>query len=172
MINKGRSKHTSHLSLEHIQLRELGLQDLEGILSIEVRSYSHPWSRKNFTDSFEAGYSVQGLFDHDPIHFEPILLGYFVAMRGFDEYHLLNLTVSPEYLRLGLAKQMLEILKQMTRNAALQWIWLEVRASNLAAIALYTACGFIKTGERKNYYPLGRLGSGEREDAVLMSLKI
>jgi ribosomal-protein-alanine N-acetyltransferase len=172
MNNKEIPKHTAHLLSEHIQLRELGLQDLEWMLSIEVCSYSHPWSRKNFTDSFESGYSVQGLFDHDPVHFEPTLLGYFVAMKGFDEYHLLNLTVSPDYLRLGLAKQMLEVLKQMTRNAGLQWIWLEVRASNFAAIALYTAYGFIKTGERKNYYPLGRLGSGEREDAVLMSLKI
>ena len=145
---------------------------LEALLLIESCCYSHPWTRNNFMDSFAAGYLMQGLFKINSLLEDPELIGYYVAMKGVDEYHLLNLTVSPSFQRKGLAKVMLDELQKAAKLAHLNWIWLEVRASNRIAIALYTAYGFSRTGERKNYYPFGNLGSNLRENAVLMSMNI
>ncbi len=55
-----------------------------------------------------------------------------------------------------------------TRTGA-QWLWLEVRASNLRAQQVYEAHGFRRVGERKRYYPAAH---GQREDAVVMSLPL
>ena len=159
------------LSLD-FKIHPLVPNNLDALLLIESCSYSHPWTRTNFMDSFAAGYLMQGLFKTGPLCEDLELVGYYVAMKGVDEYHLLNLTVSPSFQRRGLAKCMLNVLQNAAKLAHLNWIWLEVRESNRTAIALYTAYGFNKTGERKNYYPYGKLGSSQRENAVLMSFKI
>jgi len=156
----------------HLELRKLTSQDLDSLIMVESVSYSHPWTRINFLYSLEAGYLMQGIFKVDQRNKVSTLIGYFVAMKGVDEYHLLNITVAPSFQRRGFANHMLDVLKQSSMELSLHWIWLEVRASNAGAIALYTAYGFNITGERKNYYPYGKLGSSQRENAVLMSFKI
>ena len=62
---------------------------LDALLAIENSAYSHPWTRGNFIDAMAAGYQAQLLVADGQI------LGYFVAMRGVDEVHLLNITVAP-----------------------------------------------------------------------------
>ena len=77
---------------------------LEAVLQVEKRAYSHPWTRGNFVDSQQAGYQVQLLLC------EQQLLGYFVAMEGVQEVHLLNITVAPDFQRQGWARLMLDAL--------------------------------------------------------------
>ena len=136
---------------------------LDALLAVEQRAYSHPWTRGNFTDALASGYQAQVLMAGDP------LLGYFVAMMGVDEVHLLNLTVAPEFQRQGWARVLLEALALWSRGQGAQWLWLEVRASNLRAQQIYLAHGFRRVGERKRYYPADH---GQREDAVVMSLSL
>jgi ribosomal-protein-alanine N-acetyltransferase len=97
------------------------------------------------------------------------LVGYFVAMKGVDEVHLLNLTVAPEYQRQGWARVMLDALALWSRRQDAQWLWLEVRVSNMRAMQVYERHGYRRVGQRKNYYPNG---PGQREDAVVMSLAL
>ncbi len=68
---------------------------LDRVLHVEQRAYSHPWSRANFIDALHSGYQAQMLTANGQ------LLGYFVAMKGVDEVHLLNITVAPEFQRQG-----------------------------------------------------------------------
>jgi ribosomal-protein-alanine N-acetyltransferase len=98
------------------------------------------------------------------------LLGYFVAMKGVDEVHLLNITVAPEHQRQGWARIMLDALAIWSRGQGAQWLWLEVRVSNVRAKAVYERYGFRHVGTRRNYYPGD--GSAAREDAVVMSLAL
>jgi ribosomal-protein-alanine N-acetyltransferase len=100
------------------------------------------------------------------------LLGYFVAMKGVDETHLLNLTVAPAYQRQGWARVMLDALMLWSRGQGAQWLWLEVRASNAHAKAVYQHCGFREVGLRKGYYPAGGSLLNPREDAIVMSFKL
>jgi [ribosomal protein S18]-alanine N-acetyltransferase len=55
------------------------------------------------------------------------------------------------------------------RGEGAQWLWLEVRESNVRAMRIYEHHGYRRVGERKGYYPARH---GHREDAVVMSLKL
>ena len=135
---------------------------LDEVLRVEQAAYSHPWSRGNFTDSLRSGYEVQLLVAGQT------LLGYFVAMKGVDEVHLLNITVAPAYQRQGWARMMLDALALWSRAQGAEWLWLEVRVSNDRARQVYEQHGYRRVGVRKNYYP----DDPGREDAVVMSLKL
>lgn len=130
------------------------------VVAIERTAYSHPWTERNFADSLLAGYNCQLLVAG------PVLIGYFVAMRGVGEVHLLNITVAPSYQRQGWASLLMEGLALWSRGQAAQCLWLEVRAGNHQALTVYEHLGFVRVGRRKDYYPAD---GGKREDAVVMS---
>ena len=136
---------------------------LDAVLAIERQAYSHPWSQRNFADTLAAGHQAQCLLGGDE------LIGYFVAMQGVDEVHLLNLTVAPAHQRLGWARVMLDALAIWARGQGAGWLWLEVRASNERAQHVYAQRGFARVGRRKAYYPDS---AQAREDAVVMSLRL
>ena len=151
--------------------------DLDAVHAVEISAYAHPWSRKHFRDSLQAGYPAVMLLG-DPLPGERSkseradgrrLLGYLVAMSGVDEVHLLNITVAPAHQRQGWARFMLDALSLWSRGQRAQWLWLEVRESNAPARRLYESHGFTQVGVRKGYYPTGQL---QREDAVVMSLQL
>ncbi|XAH23190.1 ribosomal protein S18-alanine N-acetyltransferase [Xylophilus sp. GW821-FHT01B05] len=133
------------------------------VLPVEQVAYTHPWTHANFADSLVAGYQAQCLFGGQS------LLGYFVAMKGVDEVHLLNLTVAPAFQQQGWARVMLDGLGTWARGQGALWLWLEVRVSNLRAQHVYEQHGFQRVGMRKRYYPAV---DNEREDAVVMSLRL
>ena len=140
---------------------------LEAVARIEQSAYAQPWSQGNFADSLKAGYQAQLLTAGVPPQVE--LLGYFVAMKGVDEVHLLNITVAPAHQRQGWAVVMLEALVIWARGQGAKWLWLEVRVSNARAKAVYERFGFGQVGTRRNYYPATAAG---REDAIVMSLAL
>lgn len=137
---------------------------LDTVMAIEVGAYAFPWSRGNFVDSLAAGYDARVLYDE-----QGELLGYFVAMAGVDEMHLLNITVAPAAWHQGHARFMLGALADLCRQRRAAQLWLEVRESNERARAIYRRHGFAEVGKRKGYYPDAH---GRREDAVVMSLAI
>lgn len=137
----------------------------DAVLRVEQSAYDHPWSRGNFNDSLNAGYQAQVLAAGPDGSSE--LLGYFVAMKGVDEVHLLNITVAPGHQRQGWARVMLDALVLWSRGQGALWLWLEVRVSNERARAVYEHVGFRHVGTRRAYYPAA---GGQREDAVVMSL--
>lgn len=136
---------------------------IDAVLQIEQHAYAHPWNRTNFLDALQSGYQAQMLLA------EETLLGYFVAMQGVDEVHLLNITVAPEFQRQGWSRVMLDALALWARGRAAQWLWLEVRVGNARAMQVYEAQGYARVGVRKDYYPAGH---GKREDAVVMGLRL
>ena len=149
------------------QLEPMTSDWLEVVARVEQSAYEHPWTAGNFSDSIEAGYQAQLLTGGAPPAAE--LIGYFVAMQGVDEVHLLNITVAPAHQRQGWAQVMLDAVTLWARGQGAQWVWLEVRPSNAPARALYERYGFREVGLRKQYYPSA---AGVREDAVVMSLAL
>jgi ribosomal-protein-alanine N-acetyltransferase len=136
---------------------------LAEVVAIEARAYDHPWTRGNFADSLRCGYEAQMLLSNER------LIGYFVAMKGVDEVHLLNITVAPDHQSRGWGRVMLDALALWARSQGAQWLWLEVRAGNERAQRIYEGQGYRRVGERKRYYPAA---NGAREDAIVMSLKL
>ena len=145
------------------RLEPLDAARLDALLQIEQRAYPHPWTRGNFMDALRSGYHARALLAGEE------LLGYYVAMQGVDEVHLLNITVSPNYQSQGWGRVMLDALALWSRGLGAQWLWLEVRVGNTRAIAIYETHGYRRVGLRKNYYPAAH---GQREDAVVMSLRL
>jgi ribosomal-protein-alanine N-acetyltransferase len=138
--------------------------DLDAVLSVERAAYSFPWTRGNVIDSLAAGYLAEMLVD-DVVG----LVGYYVAMAGVDEMHLLNLTVTPAQQRRGHSRTLLDALERRCREQHLSALWLEVRASNARARQVYARRGFAEVGLRRGYYPAGK---AQREDAIVMSLPL
>jgi ribosomal-protein-alanine N-acetyltransferase len=146
------------------RLLPMSASHLDAVMAIETVAYAFPWSRGNFIDSIAAGYVAQVLIDaHGG------LLGYYVAMGGVEEMHLLNITVAPAAQDRGHARFMIAALTAMCRADAARELWLEVRAGNARARAIYEHIGFVEKGLRKGYYPAP---FGRREDAIVMSLRI
>jgi len=145
------------------QFEPLTEDRLDAIVAIEAAAYEHPWTRGNFVDSLHSGYQAQMLGANG------VVIGYFVAMMGVDEVHLLNITVAPAWQGQGWGRVLLDALALWARGQGAQWLWLEVRASNARAQRIYEHHGYRRVGERKGYYPAG---FGRREDAIVMSLKL
>ncbi|MDR2128894.1 MAG: ribosomal protein S18-alanine N-acetyltransferase [Burkholderiaceae bacterium] len=132
-------------------------------MAVERRAYPHPWSRGNFVDALQTGFLAQCLMAGDA------LLGYFVAMKGVGEVHLLNITVAPQCQRQGWAPLLLDALSLWSRAQGAQWLWLEVRVSNTRAQQVYRRYGFQQVAVRRAYYPAG---NGQREDAAIMNFQL
>ena len=141
---------------------------LDEVMRVEQRAYAQPWSRANFLDALHSGYQAQMLVAREGGGFCTVL-GYFVAMKGVDEVHLLNITVAPEYQGQGWSRLLLDALAIWARGQAAEWLWLEVRVGNARALKVYEAHGYRRVGTRKAYYPAG---NGLREDAIVMSLRL
>jgi ribosomal-protein-alanine N-acetyltransferase len=140
--------------------RRMSETDLDAVMGIENTIYTHPWTRGNFSDSLHAGYHcwvAEG---------EGGLVGYCVVSVAADEAHLLNLSVAASWQRRGIGRAMLQFVVNLAREQSARRIFLEVRASNTVAHAVYLRAGFREIGTRRDYYP----AHGGREDACVLEL--
>jgi [ribosomal protein S18]-alanine N-acetyltransferase len=142
-----------------LELRKLELHDLNEIERIERASYPTPWSRSMFAGELAKPSSLSlGAFDPESGE----LVGYLVISRYVDAWHVMNVAVTPERRRRGIARMLLEHLFEVTASDERRGYTLEVRVSNEGAIKLYEALGFVARGVRRGYY------TDNREDALIM----
>jgi [ribosomal protein S18]-alanine N-acetyltransferase len=139
--------------------------DIDAILSIENQSFQSPWTRQHFQGEFNQPHSFTLLARRVDITPSEIA-GYIVYWFLIDELHILNLAVSPQYRRLGLARSLLLETIQRAQAIHIKTAWLEVRPSNEAAISLYHSFEFELVITRKRYY------SDTGEDALILSRPI
>jgi ribosomal-protein-alanine N-acetyltransferase len=126
---------------------------------IERASYPTPWSRSMFAGELAKPSSIcLGAFDPDTNE----LLGYMIISRYVDAWHVMNIAVSPDHRRRGVASSLLGRLLELTADEGRRGYTLEVRVSNAGAIALYEQLGFRGRGIRRGYY------TDNREDALIM----
>lgn len=134
--------------------------DLAQAFAIECRSHAFPWSEKTFA-------SNQGeRFINLRLDVDGQMVAFAITQVVLDEASLFNIAVDPAFQRRGFGRQLLQHLIDELIKRDVMTLWLEVRASNLPAIALYEQLGFNQVSRRPNYYPTA---SG-REDAILMAL--
>ncbi|MBK5937532.1 ribosomal protein S18-alanine N-acetyltransferase [Halorhodospira halophila] len=139
--------------------RPMTYEDLRTVLAIEQRSVAYPWSGRIFRDCMAAGY---GCFVQ--AHGRE-LLGYLVVSCAGGEGSILNICVDPDWRRQGIAAHLLRVAVERAEVMQAENLFLEVRPSNTAAIALYERHGFHEVGRRPDYYP----APSGREDALIMA---
>ena len=144
--------------VEILRLREAHLDEIE---AIERRAYPTPWSRTMFSGELSKPTSLcLGAFDAPT----GLLVGYVIASRYVDAWHVMNVCVDPDFQGHGIAATLLERLLALTEGDGRQGYTLEVRVSNERAIRLYERLGFVNRGIRRAYY------TDNREDAIVMWL--
>ena len=131
---------------------------IDAVAAIEAECFSHPWSKKSLEESLKKENSLFLVAVEDEK-----VIGYVGMEVIVDEGYIFNVAVSADYRRRGVGYALVRELVTYSMKNSLCFITLEVRESNSAAISLYSKFGFIKAGERKNYY------SDPTEAAVLMT---
>jgi len=142
-----------------ISLRQGGLADLEAVYRLNRENFSEYWSSESLFSALESGYDLL------LCEAESQTVGYLLSLPIGDEIQIMQIAVSADYRRQGMARRMTEALAESVHHACA--ITLEVRQSNHAARTLYAGLGFEEVGYRKNYYRPDI--NGNREDAILMT---
>lgn len=142
--------------------RAMRIEDLEHVVRIEHAAYPFPWSYGIFRDCMTSGYDLWVLASPAAI------VGYGVLSVAAGEAHLLNLCVAPGDQGAGHGRRILSRMIDLARWHRAERVFLEVRPSNHAAIALYDSAGFNEIGRRPGYYPDKR----GREDALVMAIEL
>lgn len=133
---------------------------LDAVHQLEMRAHSHPWSR-SLLESGLSRYHCWGIQTNDQ------WIGFAIVSVVVGEAELLDFVVSPDYQGQGVGSCFMDWLLEQVATLADRF-YLEVRASNAPAIALYQNVGFAEVGLRPNYYPAAK----GREDAVLMAMEL
>lgn len=138
------------------------LADIDAVMQIEQQVHSHPWTRGNFKDSLVSGHICKVYADTQ------VIIGYAVMMPAVDEVDLLDIGIASNHQRKGLGKKLLNELLALAKELKFARMILEVRPSNIAALALYRSAAFSEIGLRHGYYPAQQ----GREDAIVMEHKL
>ncbi|MBQ3181906.1 MAG: ribosomal protein S18-alanine N-acetyltransferase [Clostridia bacterium] len=140
-----------------MQIVKFTNEHLDDILKVEKECFSDSWSEKMFKEE------ISGKFSH---YYVAIVDNHAVAYMGMwslsGEGHITNIAVAKDYRRRGIAKALILHFIEIAKRENLEFMTLEVRASNSPAIALYKSFGFCDVGVRKNYYE-------NKEDALLLT---
>ena len=139
-----------------VDIRPLGYPDLPQVIAIERRAFPTPWSLAMFVLelSKSSGICLAAIG-------EEALIGYLICSRYETVWHIMNIAVSPDWRRRGVASGMLAELYGRGGGDQARYT-LEVRLSNHEAIHLYEREGFRAAGLRRRYY------QDNGEDALIM----
>ena len=146
------------MDLQDIVIREMKVDDLDSVMTLENLCFFTPWSK----EAFESELLRNKLAHYIVLLINNIVVGYGGVWYIVGEGHITNVAIHSEYRKLGLGKQLVEQMKQNALKNKIKLMTLEVRVSNIAAIKLYEKMGFNIEGIRPKYY------IDTNEDAYIM----
>jgi ribosomal-protein-alanine N-acetyltransferase len=138
------------------------VEDVEEVMQIEAAAYPFPWTHGIFRDCLRVGYSCWLIEQAGKV------VAYGIMSSAVGEAHILNICVDESLRRQGYGRAMLEHLIDLAQQHSNEMCLLEVRPSNISAVALYHDYGFNEVGTRKDYYP----DHNGREDAIILALNL
>ena len=149
-----------------MKVRQFEKQDMAEILAIQARNpLAAQWPEIEYT---HLAADPRGTFLVGELEtMEPVkVLGFAAFYRIIDEAELRNIAVDPAHYNHGVGRALLAEGRRRLLEAGAKRIFLEVRQSNRAALALYYSIGFGLHSQRKDYY------HDPREDAFVLSLEL
>lgn len=138
----------------------MDIDDIPHASQIEQQVTPHPWRDSQFVDSYSK-HSCLSLMHNDKV------IGYAIYHIVIDEAEILNIAIDPAYQGKGYGRELLDYLVNVVSKRAKRF-FLEVRATNNAAIQLYDTVGFVEICLRADYY---QTANGP-EDAILMAMEL
>ncbi|MDU6266696.1 MAG: ribosomal protein S18-alanine N-acetyltransferase [Anaerocolumna aminovalerica] len=140
-------------------IRPMEEADIPFVHEMECRIFSRPWSKEDFSKSIQEAHNIYLVVEQDSK-----IIAYCGLWGVAGEGQINNVAVDFSYRNKGVAREMLQTLISIGRSKELESFTLEVRVSNLSAIALYHGLGFQDAGIRKNFY------EAPTEDGLIMWL--
>jgi ribosomal-protein-alanine N-acetyltransferase len=137
-------------------IRPMIVDDLPLVHALECAAEQDPWSLEHFAAELGNPFSRVDLCWRDGQ-----LAGFICTWLVAGEVQVQNVATAPAFRRQGVAARLLGLAIERCRASGFEAAWLEVRASNAGAIALYERFGFREAARRAGYYPDG-------EDALVM----
>lgn len=117
----------------------------QAIVELEQQGQDYPWTEAVLQSCFDdMHYESWGIY-------APQLCGFVITHSILDERTIMNIVVDPLERGKGFGRQLVSTVQAVAQQQQ-QSLWLEVRASNTVAQALYQAMGFSVVGLRPNYY--------------------
>lgn len=141
-----------------MKIEKMTKEHLDSVYIIETECFSHPWSKESIEREIEnkTSYFLTATENNE-------VIGYIGMSVVIDEGYIFNVAVKENYRKKGVASALINELVTYGKKNNFSFITLEVRQSNNPARLLYSKFGFIKVGERKDYY------SAPKENAILMT---
>jgi ribosomal-protein-alanine N-acetyltransferase len=133
--------------------------DIDAIVELEAESFTNPWPRETLVWELRNSDVTQVYVLRDD---GGKTLAFCVCWVIFDELHINTLAVAPAARRTGLATFLLRQVMAEAARAGARKATLEVRASNTAALGLYSSLGFHVAAQRPRYY------THPEEDALIL----
>jgi [ribosomal protein S18]-alanine N-acetyltransferase len=134
-----------------LELAPMRPDDVPAVAALEAATRPRPWSAATFADE-AARADRRWVVARDP---DGRLVGYAGVTLGAGEAHVLTVVVAPDVRRRGTGRRLVLEVLGAARAAGASAVTLEVRASNVAARALYDELGFVSAGLRPGYYADG-----------------
>ena len=142
-------------------IRKAAEADLPALCALETACFPDPWSRKSIRDTLLEERSFFAVAESGGE-----IVGYINTTYILDEMELNRICTLPGYRRQGAGRRLLQAAFDFAAGHGIRAFFLEVRASNAPAQALYRAAGFQEAGLRKNYY------QNPAEDGLIMRADI
>lgn len=139
-------------------IAEMTREHTKKLAELEKVCFSTPWSESGLNEEIENSQSHFIVAEN-----ESDILGYIGVQEIWGEAYITNIAVFPKYRRQGVAQMLLQRAIDGAKSRDCVFITLEVRKSNLNAIALYNKFDFKNVGERKNFY------TNPTENAIIMT---
>lgn len=163
------TEHASAATDREIPITRMTEHDLLEVVEIEESSGLSRWGWAAYYAELQSSNKdlmMVARVAHRQTRSAPGLAGYIVARLGADELHINNVAVRESYRRQGIGRELLNRILAEGRRIGVPRAFLELRAGNSAALALYEECGFQVTARRKNYY------IDPPEDALVMIVEL
>jgi ribosomal-protein-alanine N-acetyltransferase len=149
------------------QLEVITPQDLDGILTIDYLAFKRPWNRNLFLEELACDNAFSYSVRCNQTDQSPVIIAYVFWRIVLTELHIIRIAVAQDFRSRGLATWLLQqCFKLAKQKKDFDSVYIEVRPSNKAAIALYRKLGFQVIGTRPNYYP------ESNEEALVMKKQI
>lgn len=141
-----------------ISVRQMQKKDIDRIYEMEVLCFRSPWSKHSLQGELKNNLAHYLVMEND----EGVIIAYGGMWIIFDEAHITNIAVHPDFRGNGYSKKLMLYLMKEALFVGATKMTLEVREKNYVAQNLYSSLNFSSQGRRKKYY------TDTGEDALLM----
>ncbi len=129
-------------------IRRMRTEDIDEIVEIEKACFNDAWSKEAILSDFQNN----DLSNYLVYEEDGKVAGYIFFWITFDSATIVNLAVKEDYRKRKIASNLLEECIRMCEEEGAEYLTLEVRISNTAAIRLYEKYGFMTVNVKKGYY--------------------